>query len=266
MLETFGAQLALVLDAAELVARAIALERSLAHSEKLAVIGETAARIVHEIRNPVTAARSLAQQLAREPASPHNAEHAGLVVEELERVERQVQVLLRFARRDTFDLAPLDLAELARATAESYEARLKAAGVEMELALSPGTVVRADREKLRQVLVNLLDNAMDALAEARGPRRIGLTVGSANGTAMLRVADSGPGVAAHVLGRLFEPFFSLKEKGTGLGLAIAKRTVEAHGGTIEATSPPDAGLTMQIALPLSGSADRAVVPASDPGR
>src|SRR2546425_8185340 len=86
--QAFVAQLALLLDGADLLARTIAVERSLAHAEKLAAIGELAARIAHEIRNPVTAARSLAQQLAREPASPFAAEHR-LILGELERVERQ---------------------------------------------------------------------------------------------------------------------------------------------------------------------------------
>ena len=94
VLQAFADQLGLVLDGAALLARAVAVERSLAHSEKLAAIGELAARIAHEIRNPVTAARSLAQQLSREPASPLNAEHAGLILSELERVERQVAALL----------------------------------------------------------------------------------------------------------------------------------------------------------------------------
>src|SRR2546425_9181244 len=86
--QAFVAQLALLLDGADLLARTIAVERSLAHTEKLAAIGELAARIAHEIRNPVTAARSLAQQLAREPGQPWVAEHR-LILEELERVERR---------------------------------------------------------------------------------------------------------------------------------------------------------------------------------
>src|SRR5262249_27105618 len=98
-LEAFAGQLALLLDSAALLARAVAIERSLAQTEKLAAIGETAARIAHDIRNPVTAARSLAQQLMDEPGSPFSVEH-GLILEELDRVERQVAVLLRFARRE----------------------------------------------------------------------------------------------------------------------------------------------------------------------
>src|SRR5439155_9829030 len=125
--QAFVAQLALLLDGAGLLARTVAVERSLAHAEKLAALGELAARIAHEIRNPVTAARSLAQQLAREPASPFAVEHR-LILGELERVERQVAALLRFARREDLRFEPVDLGELARATLEAFRPRLEASG------------------------------------------------------------------------------------------------------------------------------------------
>ena len=244
----FVAQLALLLDGTELLARAVAGERSAAHAEKLAAVGELAARIAHEIRNPVTAARSLAQQLAREPGTTGAAE-LGLILGELERVERQVAALLRFARRDEFVFEPVDLGALVRGTIEAFRSRLEAAHVGVELDLAPAIVAPADREKLRQVLVNLVENALDALGETPVPRRLALAVARENGAAHLRVADSGPGVPADALPHLFEPFYSRKATGTGLGLAIAKRTVDAHGGRIAAASPPGAGFTVDIELP-----------------
>src|SRR5262249_3057912 len=159
----FAAQLALVLNSADLLARAIAVERSLAHAEKLAAVGETAARIAHEIRNPVTAARSLAQQLARDPAAPANVEHAGLILAELAGVERQVATLLRFSRRDEFRFEAVDLGDLATTTVERFRGRCEAAGVALDIDARAGVIARADREKLRQVLLNLVDNALDAL-------------------------------------------------------------------------------------------------------
>jgi signal transduction histidine kinase len=248
--DSFANQLALVLEGTELLARAVAVERSLAHSEKLAAIGELAARIAHEIRNPVTAARSLAQQLAREPASPFAAEHE-LILTELERVERQVAALLRFARREEFRFEPVDLGELVRETIDSFRARLAAAGIGVAVDAAGGITARADREKLRQVLVNLIENAMAALAGTTEKRHLGLAVGGVNGTATVRVTDTGPGVPADALPHLFQPFFSLKEHGTGLGLAIAKRTVDAHGGRIAAVSPAGGGMTVHIELPLA---------------
>jgi signal transduction histidine kinase len=245
---SFVAQLALVLDGAELLARAVAVERSLAHAEKLAAIGETAARIAHEIRNPVTAARSLAQQLARE-AGAGDDEPARLILAELERVERQVAELLRFARRDEFRFEPVDLRALVSATLDGFAPRLAGAGITATMDAAAPIVARADREKVRQVLVNLIENAMDALAES--PRRaLAVGVTSVDGHATLTVRDTGPGVASEELPRLFEPFFSLKAHGTGLGLAIAKRTIDAHGGAITAMRLEGSGLAFEITLPL----------------
>src|SRR5262249_7224555 len=162
-LAAFTDQLALLLDGADLLARAVAVERSLAHAEKLAAVGELAARIAHEIRNPVTAARSLAQQLAREPAVPFQ-EELGIILAQRERVERPVASLLRFARRDELHIAPVDLAELVRGALASLRPRLDAASIELALDLRAGVQAHADGEKLRQVLINLLENALDALA------------------------------------------------------------------------------------------------------
>jgi signal transduction histidine kinase len=250
VLQAFADQLALVLDGADLLARAVAVERSLAHSEKLAAIGALAARIAHEIRNPVTAARSLAQQLAHEPASPLNGEHAGLILTELERVERQVATLLRFARREAFHFEPVDLGALVRATLEEFQGRLDAAGIEVEVDARDGISAPVDREKIRQVLINLIENAMDALGDVAEHKRLTVAVAGVNGNAELCVTDSGPGVPADTLPQLFEPFFSLKAKGTGLGLAIAKRTIEAHGGRIEALTT-GGGMTFRVSLPIS---------------
>jgi len=246
----FVAQLALLLDGADLLARTVAVERALAHAEKLAAIGELAARIAHEIRNPVTAARSLAQQLSREPGLPWVAEHR-LILEELERVERRVGELLRFARRDELRFEPVDLGELARATLDALRPRLDAAGIAAGLEASPGVVARADRDKLRQVLVNLLENARDALATSPSPRRVTVAVRNGEGVATLSVTDNGPGVPAEELSRLFEPFFSTKQTGTGLGLAIARHAVEAHGGAIVAAPAEGAGLVFRVTLPLA---------------
>jgi signal transduction histidine kinase len=241
-------QFALLLDAAELLERAVTVERSLAHSEKLAAVGEMAARVAHEIRNPVTAARSLAQLMVRDPASPHATEHAELILAELGRVERQVQALLRFARREELSVEAVDIGAVARSALEAMRARLESGGVRVELALEADVIARGDREKLRQVVVNLLDNAADAVA-AVDHREVGLAVFRSGERAVLEVRDSGAGVGPDVLPRLFEPFFSLKTNGTGLGLAIVKRTVEAHGGRVDARSAEASGLIVRIELP-----------------
>jgi signal transduction histidine kinase len=247
--EDFADQLGRILDAADLLQHALAVERSLAHTEKLAAIGELAARIVHDIRNPVTAARSLAQQLARERGSPFAEEHA-VILEELARVDRQIVDLLRFARRDELALEPVDLAELVREILLRLHPRLDAAGIAVSLDAPRALVVPADREKVRQVLINLIENAADALCERESERRIALEVGTKNGSSIVRLTDNGPGVPPDALARIFEPFFSSKAGGTGLGLAIAKRTIEAHGGHIAAENGAREGLCLALELPL----------------
>jgi signal transduction histidine kinase len=104
------------------------------------------------------------------------------------------------------------------------------------------------------VLINLIENARDALAGA-ATKRLRVGVGREDGRVVLTVADSGPGIAPDALGQVFEPFFSTKPSGTGLGLAIAKRTIDAHGGGIEATSTLGEGATFRVSLPIAAPAD-----------
>ena len=250
----FADQLALALDAAALLTRAVAVERSLAHAEKLATIGETAARIAHDIRNPVAVARSLAQELASDLTSPLTAEPAGLMLEALDRVEHQVRGLLRFARRDELRLEPVDLGLLVRATVADLRGRLESAEIAVALTAPDEIVAGGDREKLRQVVINLVENAIDALAERPQARELGVAVSAAARCAVLCIRDNGPGIPADALPHVFDPFFSLKTAGTGLGLAIVKRTVDAHGGRIAVGSTSGQGTTFEVVLPLDAPA------------
>jgi len=211
------------------------------------VIGELTARVAHEIRNPATAARSLAQQLIREDGP--NVDELGIILGELERIERQVADLLQFGRRDEVELSSIDFGELARSTGEDLRASLRASGVELEVSTEPDVHGPGDPEKLRQVLINLVENARDALMESRTGQHVSISVTNGRGRVALEVTDDGPGVDDDTLGRLFEPFFSKKHEGTGLGLAIARRTVEAHGGRIEARRRPAGGMRFRIDLP-----------------
>jgi signal transduction histidine kinase len=246
--EAMADQLALILDGTELLERAVAVERALAHAEKLAAVGETAARIAHDIRNPVTAARSLAQQLARD-ASRADREAAAVILDELDRVERQVGSLLRFTRRDELRVGPIDLGNLVTDTVDHSRSRLEGADIRVTVDAPPGVLTRGDPERLRQALLNLIDNAADAVASE--PRReITVQLMAQNGCATVQVSDTGPGVPADMLARLFEPFFSLKAQGTGLGLAIAKRTIDAHGGRISAAPRVGGGMAFVLELPV----------------
>jgi len=165
-----------------------------------------------------------------------------------------VAALLRFARRDDFRFEVVDVTALVRATAEHFRPRLEAAGIGLELHLDADLTARADPDKLRQVLINLIENAIEALATNPDGKRLGIEAVAADGAVVVRVSDDGPGLPPEAMPHLFEPFFSTKATGTGLGLAIARRTVEAHGGHIDAERGPDAGVTFVVALPCSPTA------------
>ncbi len=254
VLEDFTRELALVLDAAHLTGRVRTAERELARSEKLAALGETAARIAHEIRNPVTAARSLSQQIAEEPVSQLNEEHAALVVRELDRVECQVRSLLQFAHQETYTFRPLRVHDLVADTVADLRATPLTKGVDLQLIPAPemetGLEIVADGEGLRQVLVNLVHNAVDAVRNSSEPRRVTVELDRHENGVDIRARDSGPGVADELLPRIFDPFVSAKAQGTGLGLAISKRIVEAHGGSIHAEADPAGGMVFHIRLPI----------------
>ena len=262
VLEDFAREVALVLDAAHLLSRVREAERDLADHEKLAALGETAARIAHEIRNPVTAARSLSQLIAEEPISPLNEKHAALVVRELDRVEHQVRALLQFAHRETYSFDNLDLATSIETTVADLRSTRVMSDVDVRVELTRDLRVLADGERLRQVWVNLIGNALDAVKSTGRPGFVHISCDQRDSVAEIQIRDSGPGVEDSLLSRLFEPFVSAKAQGTGLGLAISKRIVEAHGGEISARAGESEGLVFRISLPLHGPGSQDKQPAA----
>ena len=211
--------------------------------------------LAHEIRNPITAAKSLVQQLGEDSASPENVEYARVALEELDRVERSISHLLRYAREE--ELRPVDanLGEIVDAALESLRERTARLGVVIERDLASGLTLRADPEKLRRVVVNLVANALDALEEARTTEpRIRLAGGEnlAGTEVWLRVRDNGPGMDPEARERAFQPFHTSKSGGTGLGLSIVRKLVEAHGGAIELHTSDGAGTEFVVLLPRRG--------------
>jgi signal transduction histidine kinase len=218
-------------------------------------VEQLAAGVAHEIRNPITAAKSLVQQMGEDPTARDNVEYAGVALAELERVERSISHLLRFAREEDVAFGAVDLREVVDAALLTLAERSTALGVAIERDVGTLQPLRGDAEKLRRVLINLVGNALDAFAEAKTPApRLTLQAGEnlAGTEVWLRVRDNGPGMDADKLGRIWSPFYTSKATGTGLGLALSKKVVEAHGGVLEASSAPGAGTEFLITLPRSG--------------
>ena len=232
------------------VERELRRERATMQTEKQASIDELSSSIAHEIRNPIAAAKSLVQQMGEDPTSVENVEYAKVALEELERVEHRVSHLLKYAKEEDYSFALVNLANVIDSALTQLRAKLDAAKIAISRNYIAGPTVQADAEKLRQVFANLVDNAIDALATIPEGRRIDLFLENGAGLATVRVRDNGCGIAPEKLDRIFNPFFTTKEKGTGLGMAISKKIVEAHEGAIEVASEVGRGTEFKITLPL----------------
>ena len=227
-------------------------ERQELEGEHARSMHELSASIAHEIRNPITAAKSLVQQMEEEPAAPENVEYARVALEELARVERSVSHLLRFARDEEMRVAPVQLRDVIESALETFGDRLDRSGVALDVRFDTEGELRGDAEQLRRVVINLVGNAIDALDESgAGGGRIKVHMGEnlAGTHVWLRIADDGPGIDDAGSGRIFSPFYTSKTNGTGLGLPICRKLVEAHGGAIEVKSKPGCGAEFLLSFP-----------------
>jgi len=234
------------------VATGVSRERRALSDQHERSLEDLSAQVAHEIRNPITAAKSLVQQMGEDPTSAENVGYAKVALDELDRVERSVAHLLRFAREEDLRLADVSLTSVIDSALETLRDRIAAQRVRLVREDGRGGTVRGDAEKLRRVVINLVGNSLDALAESRaGDPTIEVQDGEnlAGTECWLRVRDNGPGMDSKALTQIWSPFYTSKASGTGLGLAIAKKVVEAHGGTIEASSQPGAGAEFTITLP-----------------
>ena len=235
------------------------LERRSLEDKHARSLEQLSASIAHEIRNPITAAKSLVQQMGEDPSSRENVAYANVALEELDRVERSISHLLKYAREEELQLCELRIAEVVDSALETFRERIARLGVTVVRELGGEGALMGDAEKLRRVLINLIGNALDAFEEARTPSpSIKLLAGEdlAGREVWLRVRDNGPGIDPEKLARIFSPFYTSKASGTGLGLAISKKLIDAHGGSIEAISTPGQGSEFLLTLPKQAGAGR----------
>jgi signal transduction histidine kinase len=234
------------------VSRSVSRQRVALEDEKLRSLEELSASIAHEIRNPITAAKSLVQQLGEDPGSAENVEYAQIALQELDRVERSISHLLRYAREEEMHPEKMKLVDAAESALETVRERLESARVQVVRDFDlPGEMV-GDSEQLRRVFINLIGNALDAFVEAKTREPVlEVAIGENLGgnEVWARVRDNGPGMDSDTQTRVFKPFFTSKANGTGLGLAITRKLVDAHGGQIELVSAPGQGSEFTLHFP-----------------
>lgn len=231
------------------VEREVRRSKMVMQTEKQASIDELSSTIAHEIRNPIAAAKSLVQQMGEDPTSVENVEYAQVALDELDRVERRISHLLRFAKEEDYTFDNVNLATVVDSALTQMRAKLDTAKVKVARNYIGGPIVVADSEKLRQVFSNVLDNAIDALQDVAEERHIDLFIENGGKRATVRVCDNGSGISSEKIDRIFNPFFTTKEKGTGLGMAISRKIVEAHQGTIDVSSELGRGTEFAVSLP-----------------
>ena len=247
---------------------------ALRQSEKLSAMGTLLAGVAHELNNPLAIVMGRASLLEEKADGSGLEADARRIREAAERCGRIVRTFLNMARQKPPSRSPVLLNDIVRAAADMLGYTLRSHGVQVDLVLAEGMPeVQADADQLGQVVLNLVVNAQQAMANVEGPRRLTLSTGvesmrptpsSREPRVWLRVSDTGPGVPTEVRDRLFEPFFTTKEAGfgTGLGLSVSRSIVREHGGELllespslaAAAGPGAAGASFRLSLPISGEA------------
>jgi PAS domain S-box-containing protein len=242
------------------------LEAQIRRSDRLAALGTMAAGLAHEIKNPLTSVRTFTRLVPRKFGEPAFRETFQKVVpQELERINRIVDELLQLARPARLHVEPIHLPVLFERVLELYANQVETGNIAVRREYSPDLpALSADAEQIYQALVNLVGNAIDAMAGG-GRLTLGARLSEEERVAstspasarasrqlVIEVEDTGVGIPPSDANKVFNPFFTTKGGGTGLGLALTHKIVEDHGGTINFRSSPEQGTTFAILLPLTG--------------
>ena len=231
------------------------LNQRLQQSKRLAVLGEMAANVAHEIRNPLNSIRGFAQLFYEGIYKPENVkEYSQIIIQEVDRLNRLVEDLLDFGREKKIEKEKVVICKLIEQTLEYVKKGCNDSEIEWSLKCSEDikTIdIYVDPNKIKQVLINFYRNAVDAL-EGRPEKKIDTDVyrDENDDMVVISVKDTGSGIPESKLKKIFNPFYSTKKKGSGLGLSICQRIIEEHGGFIEVESKENEGSNFKIFLPL----------------
>jgi signal transduction histidine kinase len=228
-------------------------------TDRLAILGELAAGAAHEIRNPLTAIRSTVQYLSKDFSNdPVKSEMVGELLAEVERINKIVQGLLSFARPSELNVSEVNIEQLINQTLLLIRTTLRDQHIDIQFEyFTEKTTVRADAEQLKQVFLNIILNAVDAMRQNAPDRPRSLIICMEKGAdidlynrfLIISFEDTGKGIDEKNIDNVFNPFFTTKEEGTGLGLAISYGIVSRHEGEIEVKSIPGKGTSFIVKLP-----------------
>ncbi len=228
-------------------------QSQLIHAEKLSAVGELASGVAHEINNPLTTILGQAHLLASAVDLPATVrDRAQIISEETARAARIVQNLLTFARHTAPERRPCVLVDQVKRVLDLKAYQLEQDDIQVVTDLGPCPVVYADANQVQQVLLNLVQNAHQAMAGHAGKRTLTLRVRASRQWAVIEVLDTGPGIHANVLPKIFDPFFTTKPAGhgCGLGLSVSYGIVSEHRGRLRAQNRPGGGAAFVVELPV----------------
>ena len=234
------------------------IRRRIGRAEKLAASGELSAAVAHEIRNPLTAIGGFSRRLLKSDSlAAEDRRTVQVIAEEALRLEETLGRLLHSAQREELQVHPVDLNALVRDIESLLRDRVAEAGIRLSSELAADLPrLTLDERRIKQVLLNLVQNAIEAI---EGKGEIRLETEREDSWLLLHVVDNGCGMSPELQKRIFRAFYSTKDAGTGLGLALSQRYVRQHGGELTVESTPGAGTRFSIRLPLRASAPTAAL-------
>jgi len=235
------------------LAKRLEMEKQLEKAERLSMLGKLAAGVAHEIRNPLNAI-SMATQRIKRDFPPAEAEKLGafeeitsLVKDEIRRLNGIIEEFLVFSRPRRLNLHPCSLAVLLQKLVTLLDEQAQTRDMEIHLDIREPLVAVVDADKIQQALLNIVKNAMESIS---GSGRIEISASQENGKALIRVSDTGRGMSAEEIEKIFNFEYTTKEKGLGLGLTLSHEIIKGHGGDIRLSSKENEGSTFEIILPL----------------